>query len=99
MSVLFGASQSGIAWMRDLQTGFLPRPSCAIALRHQGKSLRKSPCPSKYSSVPAWLYLSSKPGGGTRGIASLLLTKRKARGLKSRSKACASARLPTLGCP
>lgn len=25
MTVLFGASQSGIGWMRDLQTGFLPR--------------------------------------------------------------------------
>lgn len=25
MTVLFGASQSGIAWIRDLQTGFLPR--------------------------------------------------------------------------
>ena len=25
MSVLFGASQSGIAWIRDIQTGFLPR--------------------------------------------------------------------------
>jgi len=25
MAVLFGASQSGIAWIRDLQTGFLPR--------------------------------------------------------------------------
>ncbi len=25
MTVLFGASQSGIGWIRDLQTGFLPR--------------------------------------------------------------------------
>ena len=25
MTVLFGASQSGIGWVRDLQTGFLPR--------------------------------------------------------------------------
>jgi ABC-2 type transport system permease protein len=25
MAVLFGASQSGIGWIRDLQTGFLPR--------------------------------------------------------------------------
>ncbi|HYO14612.1 MAG TPA: ABC transporter permease [Thermoanaerobaculia bacterium] len=25
MTVLFGASQAGIGWMRDLQTGFLPR--------------------------------------------------------------------------
>lgn len=36
MSVLFGASQSGIGWIRDLQTGFLPRllhtPAPAAAL-------------------------------------------------------------------
>jgi ABC-2 type transport system permease protein len=25
MTVLFGASQAGVAWIRDLQTGFLPR--------------------------------------------------------------------------
>lgn len=25
MTVLFGASQSGVSWVRDLQTGFLPR--------------------------------------------------------------------------
>ena len=38
MTVLFGASQSGIGWIRDLQTGFLPRmlqtparPSAIIA--------------------------------------------------------------------
>lgn len=36
MTVLFGASQSGIGWIRDLQTGFLPRllrtPSAPSAL-------------------------------------------------------------------
>lgn len=36
MTVLFGASQSGIGWIRDLQTGFLPRllqsPASPVAL-------------------------------------------------------------------
>jgi ABC-2 type transport system permease protein len=42
MTVLFGASQSGIGWIRDLQTGFLPRmlrspaPSWAILLGKLG---------------------------------------------------------------
>jgi len=34
MTVLFGASQSGIAWIRDLQTGFLPRLLRTPASRH-----------------------------------------------------------------
>lgn len=35
MTVLFGASQSGVGWIRDLQTGFLPRWLQAPASHHQ----------------------------------------------------------------
>lgn len=34
MTVLFGASQSGIGWIRDLQTGFLPRMLNTPASHH-----------------------------------------------------------------
>lgn len=34
MTVLFGASQSGVGWIRDLQTGFLPRWLQAPASHH-----------------------------------------------------------------
>lgn len=34
MTVLFGASQSGISWIRDLQSGFLPRMLQTPASRH-----------------------------------------------------------------
>jgi ABC transporter DrrB family efflux protein len=34
MTVLFGASQSGIGWVRDLQTGFLPRMLNTPASHH-----------------------------------------------------------------
>ncbi len=34
MTVLFGASQAGIGWIRDLQTGFLPRLLNTPASRH-----------------------------------------------------------------
>jgi ABC-2 type transport system permease protein len=34
MTVLFGASQSGVGWIRDLQTGFLPRMLNTPASHH-----------------------------------------------------------------
>lgn len=34
MTVLFGASQSGVGWIRDVQTGFLPRMLNAPASHH-----------------------------------------------------------------
>lgn len=34
MTVLFGASQSGVGWIRDLQTGFLPRLLTTPASHH-----------------------------------------------------------------
>ncbi|MEM6793209.1 MAG: ABC transporter permease [Acidobacteriota bacterium] len=34
MTVLFGASQSGVSWIRDLQIGFLPRLLATPASRH-----------------------------------------------------------------
>ncbi|HEX3126873.1 MAG TPA: ABC transporter permease [Thermoanaerobaculia bacterium] len=47
MTVLFGASQSGIGWIRDLQTGFLPRmlntpasPSAILAGKVLADSVR-----------------------------------------------------------
>lgn len=42
MTVLFGASQAGIGWVRDLQTGFLPRMLSSPASHHAlllGKTL------------------------------------------------------------